>query len=65
MNMTAEKVFWPQQENRERAKGWWGLLELGQDGGEDPVLWQQQRDWGISPASNSALGLPKAGIEKL
>lgn len=44
---------------REWAKGRWRLLELGQDGGEEPMLLQQQRDRGISPAPNSVLGLPK------
>lgn len=34
-----------------------GFLELQQDGGEEPVLWQQQR--GISPAPNSMLELPE------
>lgn len=39
-----------------------GLLELGQDGGEEPVLWQQLR--GTSPAPKSMLELPK-GTGKL
>lgn len=65
MNVTAWKPFTQQwQESRGMAKGRCGLLEQGQDGGEEPVLWQQQRVCGHQPCAKFSVRANKAGAEK-